>query len=628
MARVWTPRVDAVEHSNMHRFLETIGAADSDAARRFALADTGSFWNHVWTFCGMQGERGGRTTLVHEPGPRGTAFFPDATLNVVDTLLRIREGDETRAAIIEVDEEGGRRTATWDELRREVGQVAAALTKDGVGPGHRVAAWMPNVRETVVFFLATMHVGATFTSTSADFGAHGVLERFGQTKPTVLLASSHYRYAGKDIDLANTLARVRAGLPGLVRSVVVGDCPNGATPWSDYRGPADDGPRPQFGFDHPGTILYTSGTTGKPKCIVHRAAGVLLMHLKEQQLHCDVRPGDRVFYFTTCGWMMWNWLVSMLASGATIVLYDGSPTHPRVDRLWDTCEEERLTLFGTSAKYIDAMRKSDVAPLAARDLSALRTVCSTGSPLAPDGFDWVRHRLGEVHLASISGGTDLCGCFVGGDPTKPVVRGEIQGTMLGMDVRVVDDDGQGVVDQVGELVCANAFPSVPLGFWEDDGSRFESAYFTRFPGLWRHGDFATQTSSGGFVIHGRSDATLNVAGVRIGTAELYAVVEQDADVVECLAVGQSWENDTRIVLFVVPAVGKQLDDELRERIRHLIRSRLTPRHVPSLVVEVPELPRTRSGKLSELAVADVVNGRAVRNTEALTNPECLVNFTL
>ncbi|MEY3641591.1 MAG: hypothetical protein RLZZ199_1396 [Actinomycetota bacterium] len=628
MTTVWTPRVDPVEGSNMHRFLGTIGVVDTDEARRFALADTDAFWNAVWGFCGMQGACGDRATLVHGHGPRGTSYFPEARLNVVDTLLQVREGDETQDAIVEVDEAGAHRTMTWNELRQEVASVAAALKNDNVGPGHRVAAWMPNVRETVVFFLAAMEVGATFTSTSADFGAHGVLERFGQTTPTVLLASSHYSYAGKRIDLADTLVQIRAGLPGLVRTVVVGQCPDDATSWVDYRGVATDEPRPRFDFDHPGTILYTSGTTGKPKCIVHRAAGVLLTHLKEQQLHCDVRPGDRVFYFTTCGWMMWNWLVSMLASGATIVLYDGSPTHPHIDRLWDLCGSERLTLFGTSAKYIDAMKKNRVEPRSTRDLSALRTVCSTGSPLAPDGFDWVYQQLGDVHLASISGGTDLCGCFVGGDPTKPVVRGEIQGTMLGMDVRVVDDDGREIVDSVGELVCANSFPSVPLGFWGDDGSRFDNAYFTRFPGLWTHGDFATRTSSGGFVIHGRSDATLNVAGVRIGTAELYAVVEEDDDVLECLAVGQSWENDSRIVLFVVPVVGKQLNDEFYARIRHLIRSRLTPRHVPSLIVGVPELPRTRSGKLSELAVADVVNGRAVRNTEALANPHCLVNFVL
>jgi acetoacetyl-CoA synthetase len=612
----------------MARFLDAIDLTDSDAARRFALDDNGAFWRAVWNFCGTKGDEGNRPVVVHGSGPRGTSYFPDAQLNVVDTFLQERPGSDTAEAIVEVDESGQRRAMSWNELRAEVAAVASALEADGVGPGHRVAAWMPNVRETVVMFLATMQVGATFTSTSADFGAHGVIERFGQTTPTVLLAASDYVYAGKRLDLTDTLTAIRAALPSLRRTVVVGECPDDATPWADYRGTAADGPRPRFEFDHPGTILYTSGTTGKPKCIVHRAAGVLLMHLKEQQLHCDVRPGDRVFYFTTCGWMMWNWLVSMLASGATIVLYDGSPTHPQIDRLWDLCESERFTLFGTSAKYIDAMKKNGVEPRSARDLSALRTVCSTGSPLAPDGFDWVHQQLGDVHLASISGGTDLCGCFVGGDPTKPVRHGEIQGAMLGMDVRVVDDDGRDIVDRVGELVCANSFPSVPLGFWGDDGSRFENAYFTRFPGLWTHGDFATRTSSGGFVIHGRSDATLNVAGVRIGTAELYAVVEEDPAVVECLAVGQSWENDTRIVLFVVSVVGKQLNDEIRMRLRGLIRSRLTPRHVPALIVEVPELPRTRSGKLSELAVADVVNGRAVRNTEALANPDCLVNFVL
>lgn len=626
MTILWAPEPSDIARTNLAGFLDAIRVPDTDSARRIAIDENGAFWEAVWDFCGMQGERGARSTRVDGAGPRGVAYFPDAELNVVDTLLQARAGCNHDEAIIEVNESGDRRATSWSELRRDVDEVAAALVNDGVGPGHRVAAWMPNVRETIVLFLASMKVGATFTSTSADFGAHGVIERFGQTTPTVLLASSHYHYAGKRIDLAATLAEIRAALPSLVRTIVVGDCPAGATPWSDYRGTTTDRPTPLFSFDHPGTILYTSGTTGKPKCIVHRAAGVLLMHLKEQQLHCDVRPGDRVFYFTTCGWMMWNWLVSMLASGATIVLYDGSPTHPRIDRLWDVCESERLTLFGTSAKFIDAMRKGGVEPRSTRDLSTLRTVCSTGSPLAPEGFDWVMTRLGNVHLASISGGTDLCGCFVGGDPTKPVLRGEIQGTMLGMDVRVVDDEGHDIVGEVGELVCANTFPSVPLGFWGDDGSRFESAYFSRFPGLWTHGDFATHTKNGGFVIHGRSDATLNVAGVRIGTAELYAVVEEDPAIIECLAVGQSWDDDTRIILFVVLAHNNELDDALQSHLRGLIRSRLTPRHVPALILAVPELPRTRSGKLSELAVADVVNGRPVRNTEALVNPDCLVNF--
>lgn len=633
MAILWTPDPHVVARTNMARFLDAIGLPDSDAARRFALDDNATFWRAVWNFCGMKGDEGIRPADVHDAGPRGTSYFPDARLNVVETLLQHRTGCNEDEAIVEINEVGQRRTMSWDELRAEVAAVASALKADGIGPGHRVAAWMPNVRETVVIFLATMQVGATFTSTSADFGAHGVIERFGQTAPTVLLASSHYHYGGRRIDLTDTLATIRAALPSLVRTVVVGDCPAGATPYNAYRGRAEQGiveaaPLRQFSFDHEGSILYTSGTTGKPKCIVHRAAGVLLTHMKEQQLHCDVRPGDRVFYFTTCGWMMWNWLVSMLASGATIVLYDGSPTHPRIDRLWDMCEAEQLTLFGTSAKFIDANRNAGVEPRSSRDLSELRTVCSTGSPLAPEGFDWVSQHLGNVHLASISGGTDLCGCFVGGDPTKPVVRGEIQAAMLGMDVRVVDDDGHDLVDAVGELVCANAFPSVPLGFWGDDGSRFTDTYFSRFPGLWTHGDFATHTSHGGFVIHGRSDATLNVAGVRIGTAELYAVVEEDPAVIECLAVGQPWDNDTRIVLFVVPASGNIFDEAEQSRLRSLIRARLTPRHVPAVMIAVPELPRTRSGKLSELAVADVVNGRPVRNTEALANPDCLVHFAL
>ena len=629
MEPLWTPDPNRVAATRMHRLADRLGFDDTDALGNWAIENNADFWSAVWDFCGMRGNKGVRIADITGPGPRGTRYFPEASLNIVDTLLGQRPGDETREAIIEITEAGDRRVLTWGDLRSSVAQVAGSLERDGVGAGHRVAAWMPNVIETVVMYLAAMHVGATFTSTSSDFGTHGVIERFGQTTPTVLLASSSYSYAGKTIELLPTLAAIRAQLPSLVRTVVVGECPDDATPWNEYvNGTPSPNPARQFGFDHPGSILYTSGTTGKPKCIVHRGPGVLLNHLKEQQLHCDVRQGDRVFYFTTCGWMMWNWLVSMLASGATIVLYDGSPTFPTVDRLWDVCNDEKLTLFGTSAKYIDAMRKGAIVPSRGRDLSALRTVCSTGSPLAPEGFDWVYENLPEVHLASISGGTDLCGCFVGGDPTKPVHRGEIQTAMLGMDVRVFDDGGNEVRDAVGELVCANAFPSVPLGFWGDDGTRFTDAYFRRFPGVWTHGDFATHTSQGGFVIHGRSDATLNVAGVRIGTAELYAVVEEDNDVVESLAVGQSWDDDTRIVLFVTLAEGRVLNDDLLGRIKSSIRARLTPRHVPALIIAVPELPRTRSGKLSELAVADVVNGRPVRNTEALANPECLSHFSL
>jgi acetoacetyl-CoA synthetase len=478
-----------------------------------------------------------------------------------------------------------------------------------------------------------------FTSTSPDFGTMGVLDRFGQVEPTVLLVCDGYRYGGKQFSLDERLAEVVAGLPSLRRVVVVpvlGSDPGApvgqATRYEDWLAPHQSAELalPRFPFDQSGFVLYSSGTTGPPKCIVHRAAGVLVTHMKEHQLMCDVRPGDRVLYVTTCGWMMWNWLTSVLASGATAVLYDGNPMHPTPDVLFDVVDRYDVTLFGLSAKLIDAYRKADLVPRATHRLAHLRTICSTGSPLSVDGFRYVYDRVHpDVHLASISGGTDLCGCLVGGDPTRPVWAGEIQGSALGMDIDVVDDEGRPCPPgPAGELICRRPFPSVPLGFWGDDGSKFRGAYFERFEGVWAHGDFASWTPHGGVVIHGRSDATLNANGVRIGTAELYRVVEQLDEVAECIAVGQPWDGDTRIVLFVRLAAGVELDDALRDRIRTALRTQCSPRHVPAVIEAVADIPRTRSGKISELAVADVVSGRPVRNTEALANPEALTHFTL
>ena len=515
-----------------------------------------------------------------------------------------------------------------------------ALVADGVQPGDRVAAFMPHVEETIITFLAANAVGATFTSTSSDFGTAGVVDRFGQTSPTVLVAADGYRYGGKEFDCLGRIADVAAQLPSLRRTVVVGvlasspevtAIPN-AMVWTDYLGAHRGAPLEfrRMPGDHPVYILYSSGTTGKPKCITHRSLGVLLMHLKEHQLHCDIGPGDRVLYFTTCGWMMWNWLVSALGSGATIVLFDGSPFHPAPTVLFDIARDERLTLLGVSAKFIDSADKAGVRPIDTHDLSSLRTVCSTGSPLSDDGFRWIYGALKhDLHLASISGGTDLCGCFVGGDPTRPVYAGEIQGPALGMAVEVYDSEGKTIAEPgvKGELVCTRPFPSVPVGFWGDvDGSKFQAAYFDRFPGVWAHGDFASWTEHGGMVIHGRSDATLNAGGVRIGTAEIYAQVEQVPGVIEGVAIGQEWEGDTRIVLFVKLADGVALDDGLQAEIRRRLRVNASPRHVPARIVQVDDVPRTRSNKISELAVADVVNGREVRNTEALANPESLAQF--
>jgi len=614
---------------------------DSVALHTWSVQDPATFWRQLWAFSGVIGDPG---TMAFDPvdgSVRNGRFFPESSLSYAENALAAREGAGGEA-IVAITEAGDRRAYTWPQLRAEVAAMAAALTADGVRPGDRVAAYMPHVAETIITFLAANAIGATFTSTSSDFGVDGVVDRFGQTQPTVLVAADGYRYAGKELDCLARIAAIAAQLPSLRRTVVVGvlaaapevaGIPDGVS-WTEYLAPHQGTElRPmRLPGDHPVYILYSSGTTGKPKCITHRALGVLLMHLKEHQLHCDIRAGDRVLYFTTCGWMMWNWLVSVLASGATAVLFDGSPAHPAAAVLFDIAERERLTLLGVSAKFVDSVNKAGVRPIDTHDLSALRTVCSTGSPLGQEGFRWVYEAMKpDVHLASISGGTDLCGCFVCGDPTRPVYAGEIQGPALGMAVEVFDTQGRAVQGsgQHGELVCTAPFPSVPLGFWGDDGagSKFQAAYFDRFPGVWAHGDFASWTARGGMIIHGRSDATLNAGGVRIGTAEIYAQVEHIPGIVEAVAVGQEWANDTRIVLFVKLAEGLLLTDALQAEIRSRLRVNASPRHVPARIAQVTDVPRTRSNKISELAVADVVNGRQVRNTEALANPESLAQYS-
>jgi acetoacetyl-CoA synthetase len=641
---LWSPSADRVAGTRLHSFVERVGAdvagvVDSVTLHDWSIRDPGAFWRQVWDDCGVIGDQGGTAFDPGDGSVRGGRFFPNARVSYAENMLaeRAGAGDE---AIVAITEAGDRRAYTWRQLRDEVAAMAAALAADGVQPGDRVAAYMPHVAETIITFLAANAIGAVFTSTSSDFGVAGVVDRFGQTEPTVLVAADGYRYGGKEFSCLDRIAEVVAQLPSVRRTVVVGvlshaprvtHIPNAVT-WNDYLEP-NRGVELEFlrvAGDHPIYILYSSGTTGKPKCITHRTLGVLLMHLKEHQLHADVRAGDRILYFTTCGWMMWNWLVSGLGSGATIVLYDGNPAHPHPASLFDVTERERLTLLGISAKFIDSVNKAGVRPVESHDLAALRTVCSTGSPLSDEGFRWVYDAMkGDVHLASISGGTDLCGCFVGGDPTRPVYAGEIQGPGLGMAVGVFDADGRPVTEPgvKGELVCTASFPSVPVGFWGDvDGSRFRAAYFDRFPAVWAHGDFASWTEHGGMVIHGRSDATLNAGGVRIGTAEIYAQVERMPEIVEAIAVGQEFENDTRIVLFVRLADGVVLSADLEAEIRRLLRVNASPRHVPARIVSVTDVPRTRSNKISELAVADVVNGREVRNTEALANPESLAHY--
>jgi len=518
-----------------------------------------------------------------------------------------------------------------------VAAVAQALVAMGIQPGDRVAAWMPHRSETVVMFLAASSIGAVFTSTSSDFGVEGVLDRFGQTEPKVLLAADGYRYGGREFHLLDRLNEISERLESAEHVVVVANLTERPTINDDHVHWADllaDNAGAELSFtrlpaNHPLYILYSSGTTGKPKCIVHRSGGVLLKHASEQQLHSDIGPGDVVFYFTTCGWMMWNWLVSCLGTGATIVLYDGNPAHPSIATLFELTERHGITLFGISAKFVDSVMKSGYRPIDHHDLGSVRAVCSTGSPLSHEGFAWIYDAIGsDLHLASISGGTDLCGCLVIGNPTKPVYAGQIQGRALGLATDVYDDNGNPAEPGAkGELVCAGPFPSMPLEFWEDPGGeRYQAAYFDKFDGVWAHGDFAAWTEQGGVIIFGRSDATLNASGVRIGTAEIYRIVEQRDEVVEAIAVAQEYDNDTRIVLFVRLAEGFDLSDELKAAVKSDLRTKGSPRHVPAVIAAVDDIPRTRSGKIVELAVTETVHGRAVHNLEALANPEALDEF--
>lgn len=610
---------------------------DADALHAWSTRDLSGFWGRVWDFCGVAGDRGDSVFRAGVSMPTGQ-FFPDARISVAENFLR-GNGE----ALVSIDEAGNRRSRSVAELAERVARLAGALADLGVQPGDRVAAWLPNAIEAVEVMLAATSIGAVFSSSSPDFGANGVLDRFGQIEPKVLVAVDGYRYNGKDFDCLERLEIIVEGLPTVVATLLVANVrasDRDVSPYRDYEaviaGGAPAAPK-RFAFDHPWYVLYSSGTTGVPKCIVHRTGGVLLQHMKEHQLHCDVQPGDRVLYFTTTGWMMWNWLVSVLASGATAILFDGAPTAPGMARLFDIVDDESVTLLGVSAKYIDSVRKAGLRPRDTHALTTLRTMCSTGSPLSPEGFEWVYDAVKtDLHLASISGGTDLCGCFVGGDPTQPVWSGEIQGPMLGMAVDVADEHGVSMRDRPltpGELVCRSPFPSMPLGFWGDGssgapnpqspGPKFTAAYFERFDGMWAQGDFASWTEHGGMVIHGRSDTTLNPGGVRIGTAEIYRVVEQHPQIMESCVFGQDHDNDVRVVLLVRLAEGATLTDDMVQDVKGRIRKACTPRHVPAIVLQVGDLPRTRSNKLVELALADAVNGRPVRNSEAIANPECL-----
>jgi acetoacetyl-CoA synthetase len=612
-----------------------LGAGGYSALHRWSVDRPEQFWPTLWDFCGVVGERGERVLVDGDRMP-GATWFPDARLNYAENLLRSRGEGE---ALVFWGEDKVRHRVSHAELYRAVAQTAAALRSQGVGRGDRVAAFLPNIPATLVIMLAAASIGAVFTSASPDFGVQGVLDRFGQIEPKLLFACDGYHYGGKTVDCLPKVAGIMEGLDTVQRCVVVPYVV--ASPGvkqiaraqllSDFLAPfagATEIAFERLPFDHPLFIMYSSGTTGVPKCIVHGAGGALLQHLKEHRLHGDVGPGDRLFYFTTCGWMMWNWLASGLASGATLLLYDGSPTVGRGRILFDYAEAEGMTHFGTSAKFIDAVAKIGLEPRKTHDLKALRAIFSTGSPLVAESFDYVYRSIKQdVNLASISGGTDILSCFVLGNPCLPVWRGEIQSRGLGLAVDVFDDEGRPVRGRKGELVCVKPFPSMPIGFWNDpDGAKYRAAYFDRFPGVWCHGDFVEITGHDGLIIYGRSDATLNPGGVRIGTAEIYRQVERLPEVLESLVVGQDWEGDVRVVLFVRLNEGASLDDELVARIRQTIRDNTTPRHVPAKILKVADIPRTKSGKIVELAVRNVVHGQPVRNVEALANPEALEQF--
>ena len=638
---LWTPGPDRVASSQVMAFMAEANRRHGSSLKNYrelhawSVAHPDAFWNLVWDFCGIQGDKGAR--LMDGDAMPGAKFFPDARLNFAENLLAHPGKDGGKGdAIVFRGEDKVKKRLSWDELNALVSRLQQALKAAGVTKGDRVAAMMPNLPETLAVMLAVTSLGAIWSSCSPDFGERGVLDRFGQIEPKVFVAVDGYWYNGKALSLEGKLKGIVPHLP-TARTVVIVPYLNEADAVAKALPNAvsldaflkPHAPKPlafeRLPFNTPAFILYSSGTTGVPKCIVHGAGGTLLQHVKEHRLQSDVRAGDRVFYFTTCGWMMWNWLVSGIASGATLMLYDGSPFAPKESVLFDYAQEEKFTLFGTSAKYIDACKKAGLAPIKTHDLSSLRLMTSTGSPLAAESFDYVYEAIKQdLHLASISGGTDIVSCFVLGDPTAPVWRGEIQAAGLGMAVDVWSDDGKPVVEEKGELVCTRPFVSMPVMFWNDaDGRKYHAAYFERFPGVWCHGDFAEWTKHGGMIIHGRSDATLNPGGVRIGTAEIYAQVEQIPEVVEALAIGQDWDNDVRVVLFVRCKEGVTLDDSLRDTIKKKIRSGATPRHVPAKIVQVADIPRTKSGKITELAVRDVVHGRPVKNTEALANPEAL-----
>jgi acetoacetyl-CoA synthetase len=639
---LWQPSPEQIEAANMTAFRRFAGQrwqadfADYAALYRWSVERPDQFWQSVWEYCHVIASCPAETTVDHFERMPGAHWFPGAKLNFAENLLRY--SDERRALVF-WNEAGFQRSLTYAELYDQTARLAAALHNRGVTAGDRVASFLPNIPEAVVAMLATASLGAVWSSCSPDFGLSGLVDRFGQIEPKVLFTADGYIYNGKRF---NSLERVQAAkqqIPSIEYVIVVPQLESRLQPakagtptilWPELlaESPKVELAFEQLPFDHPLYVLFSSGTTGPPKCIVHSAGGILLQHLKELVLHCDLKRDDRIFFFTTCGWMMWNWLVSSLAVGSEVILYDGSPLAREGRILFDMAEQERITVFGTSPRFLTAAEKSGLTPRATHNLESLTSILSTGSPLSGESFDYVYQQIKpDARLSSISGGTDLCSCFALGNPVGPVYRGELQTRGLGMKVAVYNDAGQSIVGEKGELVCEAPFPSMPLGFWRDsDGSAYRHAYFERFPGVWHHGDYAELTEHGGLIIYGRSDAVLNPGGVRIGTAEIYRQVEQLSEVLECVVIGQDWLGDVRVVLFVKLREGVNLDQPLIARIKNQIRQHTTPRHVPAVVLAVSDIPRTKSGKIVELAVREAVHGREVKNVAALANPESLAQF--
>jgi acetoacetyl-CoA synthetase len=638
---IWTPSKERIERANLSRFLKFVaGEYDVDLASHadvydFSIRHPERFWTAVWDFCGIRASGEREPVLIDADKMPGARWFPNVRLNFAQNLLRYRDD---RTALVFRGEAGHTLELSYAELNERVSRLQQALRAAGVVAGDRVAGFMPNLPETVIAMLATASLGAIWSSCSPDFGINGVVDRFGQIEPKVLFTAASYAYGGKRFDCLERVAGVVEKIPAIQRVVVVPylerptsiDTVPRAVHYDDFVAPhaAKALEFEPMAFDAPLYIMYSSGTTGVPKCIVHGIGGTLIQHLKEHVLHCDIKREDRVFYYTTCGWMMWNWLVSALAVGATVVLFDGSPTHPDGNRLWDLADEIGISVFGTSAKWLSAIEKSGVKPRESHKLLQLKTVLSTGSPLAPESFEYVYRDIKErVMLSSISGGTDIVSCFALGSPLLPVYVGELQCRGLGLKVEILDEEGKPIREQPGELACTHPFPSMPVGFWNDpDGAKYHEAYFAKIPNTWCHGDWAMLTEHDGIVIYGRSDTTLKPGGVRIGTAEIYRQVERVPEVLEALCIGQDWQHDVRVVLFVRLREGVVLDDALRDRIKRAIRDNTTPRHVPSKIIAVPDLPRTISGKITELAVRNIVHGRPVKNTDALANPQSLAYF--